>query len=109
MGLQWDSKVNTTIQRSVPEQAGNLRLFDTFAKNTKSNSGALRQLVTEIKRSSNLAYDEDHSNHLLCNVLWSAVKAHDWALHAQSKTKTDDTFTKAFGAFMDLIQKYKSQ
>lgn len=80
----------------------------SFAKLSKSESEALLQLVTELESLSNLAHEDDLSNHALYTVLWSSKEGHDLALIAQSKRGIDDVFSKAVEELMDSIRKYES-
>lgn len=91
-GSQWHSKSVTTLQPNLLELVGTfwLLIFDSFAKNAKTESEALRQLVTEIERSSNIDHEEDQSNHALWTLLWFAIENHDWALHKQRKAGIED-------------------
>lgn len=69
---------------------------------------ALQQLVTEIELLLSLAHDEEHSNHVLCTVLWSSVVGLDWNLHAQSKQGNDGDYPKVVEAFSGYLHKHEA-
>lgn len=80
--------------------------FEIFRKKCETDTGAFKNLMSEVERVACLRQDDDQSNNTMCAFLSTAVEGIKWSPHPLSKQSEDKDFPKVVDAIADSIAKF---